>query len=351
VVVRVSLVSQTDRQALVRFDIEDTGIGISPAEQRNLFSAFTQADGSTTRKYGGTGLGLAIAKHLAALMEGQIGVQSESQKGSLFWFTAHLEKQLGAPIEKATTTDLWGLRALIVDDNSTNRTILRHQLQAWKLHPDCATGGVEALKMLREAAAAAKPYVLALLDFQMPEMDGLVLARLIKSDPAIGAVHLIMLTSAGQLLSPEELQEFGVESCAIKPVKQSRLFDCITSAVHKVAVEARPLESLDPVSASSSFEVAPAAKKMHILLAEDNLVNQKVVLAQLRKLGYTAHVVANGLETLKALEMNSYDAILMDCQMPELDGYEATRMIRKREQSSEARCSWKSPIYIVAPHC
>ena len=275
VVVRVSIASQTQTHATVRFDIEDTGIGISPGVQRNLFNAFTQADDSTTRKYGGTGLGLAIAKHLTALMEGQIGVQSELQKGSLFWFTAYFEKQLGSPISKGTSKDLLGLRALIVDDNTTNRRILRHQLQAWKLHSDCAIGGEEALKMLRNAAAAERPYVLALLDFQMPEMEGLALARLIKNDPVIGAIHLIMLTSAGQLLSPEELQQFGIDSCAIKPVKQSRLFDCITNAVQKVPV---PLQTIDSTSAPISLEATQEPRKMHILLAEDNLVNQRVIL-------------------------------------------------------------------------
>ncbi len=348
VVVRVSIASQTETHATVRFDIEDTGIGISPEVQRNLFNAFTQADGSTTRKYGGTGLGLAIAKHLAALMEGQIGFQSELQKGSLFWFTAYFEKQLGSPVAKGTPKDLLGLRALIVDDNATNRRILHHQLQAWKLQADCAIGGEEALKMLRVAAAAERPYVLALLDLQMPEMDGLALARLIKSDPLIGAIHLIMLTSAGQLLSPEELKQFGIGACAIKPVRQSRLFDWIRTAVQKVPVQAKHLRTIDSTPALISLEVTPKLRKMHILLAEDNLVNQKVTLAQLRKLGYTAHVVGNGLETLKALEMDSYDAILMDCQMPELDGYETTRTIRKREQSLEACCKWISPMYIVA---
>ena len=241
VVVRVSMASQTETHATVRFDIEDTGIGISPAALSNLFDAFTQADGSTTRKYGGTGLGLAIAKQLAALMEGHIGVQSELGKGSLFWFTAKFVKQWGPPVSKVTNKDLWGLRVLVVDDNTTNRQILHRPTPSLEFVPDCAIGGEEALRMLRNAAAAEEPYVLALLDFQMPGMDGLTLAGLIKSDPVIGGIHLIMLTSNGQLLSPAELDQFGIDSCAIKPVKQSRLFDCIANAMHKVTVQTRPL--------------------------------------------------------------------------------------------------------------
>jgi len=291
---------------------------------------------------------LAIAKHLTALMGGEIGVQSAPAKGSLFWFTAKFEKLLTTPIAKGPRKELWGLRALVVDDNATYRRILHRQLQAWKLHPDCAISGQEALKMLRSAALKEKPYALALLDFEMLEMDGIALARRIKSDPTIRAVQLIMLTSNGQLLSPEQLQEFGIDSCAIKPVQQSRLFECLTAALHKVIVEAEPVEIIDSTAALISPKVLPEPRKMHILLAEDNLVNQKVILAQLSQLGYTAQVAANGLETLQALEMNSYDAILMDCQMPELDGYETTRTIRQREQGSDARYSSKMPMYIVA---
>jgi two-component system sensor histidine kinase/response regulator len=349
VVVRVTVTSQTETRATIRFDIEDTGIGIPPAAQSGLFSRFIQADSSTTRRYGGTGLGLAIAKHLAVIMEGQMGVQSEPGKGSHFWFTANFEKQLGPLISKGTSKEISGLRALIVDNNATNRRILHHQLLAWKMQPDCAVRGEEALTMMRSAASAGKPYRLALLDFQMPEMDGLALARLIKSDPVIGAIRLVMLTSNGQLLSPAELQEFGIDSCVIKPVKQSRLFNCMTRAMNKVSAQARPFKAVDSHSAAAiPLEVFQQPEKMHILLAEDNMVNQKVTLAQLHKLGYTAQAAANGLEAVKALEQESYDVILMDCQMPELDGYEATRTIRKREQDSDPCCNWKAPIYIVA---
>ena len=239
VVVRVTIADETETHATVRFEIQDTGIGIPPAAQTRLFQAFSQADGSTTRKYGGTGLGLAISKQLVAIMEGQIGVQSAAEKGSTFWFTAKLEKSLDIVMPRETY-NVRDLRVLIVDDNTTNRQILHHQLLTWNMRPDCAVGGEEALKMMREAASAGKPYQLALLDFQMPEMDGQSLARIIKGDQLISRTRLVMLTSRGQLLSPTELNEFGIDSCILKPAKQSRLFNCITAAMGKAAAELQP---------------------------------------------------------------------------------------------------------------
>jgi two-component system, sensor histidine kinase and response regulator len=292
-------------------------------------------------------LGLAIAKHLVAMMEGQIGVQSEPDKGSKFWFTAKLEKQLG-PVTPRETHKVSGLRVLVVDDNTTNRQILLHQLLSWNMQPDSAARGEEALKMLRDAASIGKPYALALLDFQMPDMDGLGLARAIKSDPMISATHSVMLTSHGQLLRPAELQKFGIDSCLIKPVKQSRLFDCMTDVISRAEAQTKPPKNVDSSFAENPLEIPLALAKMRILLADDNIINQKVALAQLRKLGYTAQAVANGLEVLNALEQVSYDAILMDCQMPELDGYEATQTIREREQALGGSCPWRVPIHIIA---
>jgi two-component system sensor histidine kinase/response regulator len=347
VVLRISIANENETHATVRFEIEDTGIGIASAAQTGLFQPFSQADGSTTRKYGGTGLGLAIAKHLVTIMEGQIGVESEPEKGSKFWFTAKLEKQLG-PVILRETYKLRDLRVLVVDDNSTNRQILFHQLLAWKMQPACAIGGKEALKMMRDAAGAGKPYGLALLDFQMPEMDGLALARAIKSDLAISSIRLVMLTSRGQLLSPTELQEFGIDSCLIKPVKQSRLFDRITYAMDRVTDQTSSPKIVVLTSAVTPCQVSPALEKLRILMADDNKTNRMVALAQLHKLGYTAQVVVNGFEVISALEQATYDVILMDCQMPEMDGYEATRIIRKREQSSDQCPHRKLPVYIVA---
>jgi two-component system sensor histidine kinase/response regulator len=347
VVLRVSIAQQTETYAVVRFDVEDTGIGVSPEAQVGLFRPFRQADSSTTRKFGGTGLGLAICKHLVAIMEGQIGVQSEAERGSKFWFTAKLEKQPG-PVMSPKISKICDLRVLIVDYNTTNRQILRQQLLAWKMQPDSAACGDEALKMMREAASAGRPYGLALLDFQMPGMDGLALARAIKSDPLIGVTRLVMLTSQGHLLSPTELQELGIDSYAIKPVKQSRLFDCMTNALDREATQNGLPVTVVPASPSVPVAGPPPFEKIRILLADDNRTNRKVALGQLRQLGYTAQVVANGLEVLKALEEGAYDLILMDCQMPELDGYKATQTIRKREQATDGSCPWKVPVHIIA---
>jgi two-component system sensor histidine kinase/response regulator len=347
VLVRVSMASQTETHATLRFDIKDTGVGISPGEQTDLFKPFSQADGSTTRKYGGTGLGLAIAKHLVLLMGGQIGMESRLQKGSKFWFTAKFEK-LTAPAMPRDTNMVCDLRALIVDDNATNRQILRHQLLAWKMLPDCATSGEEALKKMRAASSEGRPYGLALLDFQMPEMDGLGLARAIKSDPVIGLTRLVMLTSHGQLLSPAELQEFGIDACVVKPAKQSRLFDCITFAIDRMTGPNSSPETVAQSPASSPFEIPPQLLKARVLIADDNRTNCTVALGQVRELGYPAEAVADGLEVIRALAQFSYDVILMDCQMPDLDGYEATKIIRRREQALEGRCPWKAPVHIIA---
>ena len=282
-----------------------------------------------------------------AIMEGQIGVQSDAEMGSKFWFTAKLEKQPGTVIPRKVYKNC-DLRVLVVDDNNTNRRILHHQLLAWNMQPDCAARGEEALKMMRDAVSSGQPYGLALLDFQMPEMDGLALARVVKSDPLIGAIRLVILTSHGQLLSPTELRELGIDSCLIKPVKQSRLFDCMMDAMDLMAAQISPLKTVFPAPAPLPSEVPLPLEKMRILLADDNATNRKVGLGQLHMLGYAAQAVANGLEAVRALEQGSYDIILMDCQMPELDGYEATQTIRRREQTLDEGCPWKVPVHIIA---
>jgi PAS domain S-box-containing protein len=347
VVVRVCKESETRTHALVRFYVQDTGIGISPEAQEKLFRAFSQADSSTTRRYGGTGLGLAIAKQLVTMMGGQIGMYSGPGKGSTFWFTAQLEKQardLESPDSYRHV--LYQLRVLVVDDNATNRQILRHQLTVWKMLPSSAASGREALKMLRTAAMEALPYDLALLDVQMPEMDGFTLAQSIKADPAIASTRLVVLTSMGQALSAQELRNAGIAAYLVKPVKQSHLFDCLTNAIGQTATETFLVypTSSQPVSTSP----APQRERPRILLAEDNIINQKVALGQLRKLGYAADTVANGLDVLAALQRLSYDIILMDCHMPKMDGYEATQAIRKKEGSLDQSRLPKSPVHIIA---
>jgi signal transduction histidine kinase/DNA-binding response OmpR family regulator len=348
VVVRVANERETEKDVVIGFSVKDTGIGIPGEVQNRLFQAFTQADSSTTRRFGGTGLGLAISRQLVAMMDGQIGVRSEPGEGSTFWFTARLEKQTG-PAEPAPSIyfrDLFDLRVLVVDDNATNRQILRHQLFAWKMQKGSAANGFEALELLRTAAAEGKPYELALLDMQMPEMDGMTLARAIKADPAIASTHLIILTSMGSMHSQEELRAAGVDAYLVKPVKQSRLFDCLVTVLGRAAAEhvfTKPAKDERPERAPPEMAHVNRAR---ILLAEDNIVNQKVALAQLRGLGFTADAAANGHEVLSALKQVAYDIILMDCQMPEMDGYEAARAIRQAEKAGTA--PWKAPVHIIA---
>jgi signal transduction histidine kinase/DNA-binding response OmpR family regulator/HPt (histidine-containing phosphotransfer) domain-containing protein len=335
VIVRVSMVEEDARQILLRCEVQDTGIGIPPEVQARLFQAFTQADGSTSRKYGGTGLGLAISKRLAELMGGQIGLASVPGSGSTFWFTARLEKPAhDAALHPEPRRDLANLRVLIVDDNSTNRLILEHQVRSWRMQSRSAGGGAEALGAVLEASAA--PFDLALLDLQMPGMDGLALAQAIHALPGTAGTRLIILTSLDELPPSADLEAAGVSACLTKPVRQSRLFDALATAIGHPLPEA---SDHAPVPAQPSRPAAP----LRILLAEDNPINQRVAVGQLERLGHTADVVSNGREVLRRLEAARYDVILMDCQMPEMDGYEATREIRRRE-----RATGGPPVRIIA---
>ncbi|HEX4139410.1 MAG TPA: response regulator, partial [Candidatus Methylacidiphilales bacterium] len=329
VVVTVSRVSETPTHARLRFEVRDTGIGIDEKGQQRLFKAFSQADGSTTRKYGGTGLGLAISKKLVEMMSGQIGVKSDMGKGSTFFFEAEFEKQTIA-LKSVVHQDLSGLHVLVVDDNATNREILDHHTRMWKMRTSLAESGEQALAMLREAANK-DPFELAILDMQMPEMDGLMLGETIKSEPAIASVRLIMLTSLGNQMDAESMKKGGIEACVLKPVKQSRLFNRIA----EVMAGHRPLSRKKTQTATLTMKNVIAApsltkKPTRILLAEDNIINQKVAIGLLNNIGYSADVANNGLEVLAALDLRPYDLILMDCQMPELDGYETTGRIRQR---------------------
>jgi two-component system sensor histidine kinase/response regulator len=331
VFVNVSASEETEHNLLLRIEVSDTGIGIEPDVQQRLFAAFTQADSSTTRRYGGTGLGLAIAKQLVNMMNGDIGVRSEPGHGSTFWFTARLEKQTG-PAQQSLELkrNLTGLRLLVVDDNATNRKIVHHQIISWGMRNGCVASGPEALEILRREAAAGDPYDFAILDYQMPIMDGAHLARQIKADPDIANTRLLILTSMGQKLTAQEMRETGVSACLIKPVRQSELFNALVNVLTVNPPSVRPRTAPVPCA---PVETHPGVR---ILIAEDNIVNQKVALKQLQKLGYHADLVANGLEALEALERIPYNLILMDCQMPEMDGWEATRKIREREANLES---------------
>jgi two-component system sensor histidine kinase/response regulator len=349
VVLRVSKESETAAYVELRFEVEDSGIGIPMAVQPGLFQAFTQADGSSTRKHGGTGLGLAIAKQLVEMMQGQIGVESTPGKGSIFSFTARIEKQL-TPEKYAKLNDpeVFDLRVLVVQRNASSRGILCRQILGWKMQPCSAASGEEALNLLRAATAAGNSFQLALVDTQLPDMDGLTLCRVIKSDPAIGATRLVVLTLLGKAISATEIEQIGIEACLVKPVKQARLFASLVNAVGTLATQKALAQSAALRSDSISSRTNAESVKVRILLAEDNIANQKVALGQLRKLGYAADAVANGLEVLEALKRIPYAVIFMDCHMPEMDGYKATQAIRKREGSLDEGCAWNSPVHIVA---
>ena len=338
VILRAEKQSETDHDVVIRFQITDTGIGISEAAQQNLFQAFTQADGSTTRKYGGTGLGLAISKQLVELMGGQMGVTSTPGQGSTFWFTARFAKQSANAVSAVRPKEsLDQLRVLIVDDNATNRKILSHQVGSWGMIHEEADSGTRALELLRSAAAQGAAYDLAILDLMMPGMDGFELARKIKSDPDIAAVNLVMLTSFGERGHGAAAREAGVAAYLTKPVRQSQLFDCLANVISAATAAPAQNVSLSPVKLVTRHTLKESRMMSHklILLAEDNVVNQKVALRQLLKLGYRADAVANGCEALEALTRIPYDLVLMDCQMPEMDGYEATGEIRRREGSTK----------------
>ncbi len=330
VVLRAALAGDRGDAATVRFEVRDTGIGLTEEQQSRLFQSFSQADTSTTRKYGGTGLGLAISSQLVELMGGEIGVESEPGAGSTFWFEVPLRKQPeGAQEAPKPLGDLWNLHALIVDDNATNRQILHKQLISWGMRDGNVEDGQRALEELRSAAEGGDPYEVAVLDMQMPGMDGMQLARAIKADPAISATRLVLLTSMGKRGDGEEARQAGIEAYLTKPVRQSELYDAL-AAVMGTPAEDAATEEPDLVTRHSLREKR-AGSNAPLLVAEDNPVNQKVAVRMLENLGYRVDVAGDGLEALEALSRNSYAAVLMDIQMPEMDGYEATAEIRHRE--------------------
>jgi signal transduction histidine kinase/CheY-like chemotaxis protein len=313
----------------IRFEVSDTGIGISPQQRSHLFEAFAQADTSTTRKYGGTGLGLAISAQLVRMMGGEIGVDSEPGKGSTFWFTVplgHSSRQT-----QRHPMDMRGLRVLAVDDNAVNRAILHEHVIGWRMRNGSAESGPRALEMLRAAAARGEPYDAAVVDMQMPVMDGLALARAVKADPAIADVRLILLTSIGQTGSEADYEGL-IDACLTKPVRQSQLYDCLAQAMARSRAGDKAFRRIEiPSIGRGHAEKAAARAGVRILVAEDNVVNQRVAVGLLSGLGYRADVVANGLEAVEAAGRVPYAAILMDCQMPEMDGYRAAEEIRRRE--------------------
>lgn len=331
VAIRVNAAEQDAGKAMVRFEITDTGIGIEPADHLRLFDSFSQADASTTRRYGGTGLGLAICRSLTEAMGGKIGLNSAPGKGSTFWFTVQLpvaEAPAGVP-EPLVAKMLAGLRVLVVDDNATNRLVLESQLTAWGMRPEAVADAATALDRSRTAAATGQPYDIAVLDMCMPDMDGLELAHEFSADPALRGMRLMMLTSTSQV-TKTELAAAGIRERLTKPVRGSELHDRL------VRLMADTLPAV-PASAAASAALPDMPSRGRILVVEDNEVNQLVAREMVAKLGYEADVVANGAEAVAAIAARSYAAVLMDCHMPVMDGFEATRTIRARGGDNPAR--------------
>ena len=336
VVVTASKEMDLGEEIVVRFTVQDTGIGISEEAQSRLFQAFVQADGSTTRRYGGTGLGLAICKQLVQQMGGDIGVESALGAGSKFWFTAKFRKSADETPTVARRAQLSHIRALIVADLPTNRRVLTQLMGAWEMTTTACSRGAEALQIARRAASTGHPPQLAVIDLQSPEMDGFAFARAMKSDPKLATVRLVMLTSLDNREAPEVMREAGIQSYMAKPLKQSQLFECIIMAMSAETAPRPIISGLTALKESAGIETE--ATELRILIAEDNLVNQKVALHQLQRLGFTAHAVDNGRAALEIMRHMHFDVVFMDCQMPELDGYGATGEIRRRE--GEERHTW-----------
>jgi signal transduction histidine kinase/CheY-like chemotaxis protein/HPt (histidine-containing phosphotransfer) domain-containing protein len=312
------------------FEVIDSGIGIRPESQTMIFELFSQEDGSTTRRYGGTGLGLAICKELVELMGGDIGVRSNPREGTTFWFTASFEASSSA-VHEQTLSDLKdpaSLRVLIVDDNATNREILQHQLASWEIRAEAVDSGPAALKELAQAAATGSPYELAILDWHMPEMDGLQLARAIRSEPSLSATHLIMLASAAADDHRLCMRDAGVEMHLNKPARPAQLRKCIAQVLNIHRTPHVQNNTQEPAHQESSTHFNQA----HILLVEDNPINREVATHMLSAMNCLVDQVTNGQEALEIVRKVDFDLILMDCEMPIMDGYAATEAIRDWER-------------------
>ncbi|HVA43100.1 MAG TPA: response regulator [Acidimicrobiales bacterium] len=327
VVVRVGLDDpRSEGGSVLRFEVTDTGIGVGPEEAARLFQSFTQADASTTRRFGGTGLGLAICRQLVELMGGHIGVDSEPGRGSTFWFTAALAPAPASASRSALpSAHLAGLRVLVVDDNATNRAVLEQSLTSWGMRPVVVEGGAQALAAIRDVATE-DAFALAILDYHMPDMDGLELARRIRSEAALAPARLVLLTSSGAWGHAQAASDADIDAFLTKPIRQSALYDALAT------VMGMPDSPADrTVVTAHTIATARARNRAHLLIVEDNPVNQKVAARMLERLGYRVDVAANGAEAVAAVGRVAYAAVLMDCQMPEMDGYEATAEIRRRQ--------------------
>ena len=344
IVIRAEPLEEKDGRVKVHFSVQDTGVGVLKERQGVIFERFTQADGSTTRHYGGTGLGLSISRQLIEMMGGRIGMDSAPGVGSTFWFEVDFEKQ--AQRTKRETgpltpgpANLMQTRVLVVDDNRTNRMVLTKSVEALGARVETVAGGAKALEVLRLAQRAGDPYHVILLDMQMPGMDGEQTARAIKGDPAVKDAKIIILTSMGQRGDAARLEQLGCSAYLIKPVRQQLLFDAVVTVLNQEKEHRAGLITRHLLSEQRKLG-------QRILLAEDNPINQKLVVVLLQKAGYSVDAVETGAQALEKVTDNSYNAVLMDVQMPELDGLEATRRIRAQESQTDRRL----PIIAMTAH-
>jgi CheY-like chemotaxis protein/HPt (histidine-containing phosphotransfer) domain-containing protein len=330
ILAKVRVAGEDSQAVTLRFEVHDTGIGISREARSRIFEAFSQADDSTTRKYGGTGLGLAISKQLVELMGGAIGVENARTQGSIFWFTVSFDKRRvdpAAPGDHQHTIE--GLRVLIVDEQQTSRIGLQQHLADWQVSSDSAVSADDALARLSSAARAGKPYDAAILDMELTHSSGLLLAATIKSDPATRATRLLLLSPERLAADPVQRREAGVAYQLIKPARAADLFACLATRPRGAAVPAPQFEPPpEPPRA------ATRSRARRVLLAEDNPVNVEVAKAMLESLGLDAHCARNGEEALQLVRGGDYDAVLMDCQMPVMDGFAATSAIRHEEREA-----------------
>jgi signal transduction histidine kinase/DNA-binding response OmpR family regulator len=341
VVLRVEKESQADSHTLLHFAVRDTGIGISPAKISLLFKAFSQVDASTTRKFGGTGLGLAISAQLVRMMDGRVWVESEEGQGSTFHFTARLGLSRN-PVPRKPPMDLSVLKdlsVLVVDDNATNRRLLRELLVQWGMRPTVLEDGRQALDAMQQACAEGQPYAVVVLDHMMPEMDGLMLAEQIQRNPRLAGSVLMMLSSADRRETAARCRERGVTTYLTKPIKRAELLNALLTSVSASTQQPTRRAVARPI-------LTPSAHSLRVLLAEDNAINQRLAVRLLEKRGHSVVVVGNGKEALKALEQTTFDVVLMDVMMPEMDGFQATAALRGREKESGEH----TPIIAMTAH-
>ena len=337
IVMHLTKLEENSETLTLKFEVEDSGIGMSRDQQKGIFESFSQADSSTTRKFGGTGLGLAISHQLVAALGGQLEVKSELGKGSNFYFTLELPVAREDVEVTEFTRQLNHTRVLIVDDNPTNREILHNQCAAWGMQDGLADNGLKALEMLKSAEQKAEPYELVVLDWHMPVMDGIELAERINSDPDISPKRLVMLSSAAFDEETRRAKEAGIHYYVNKPVRQRALYDCLISVIN----QPEPNEDITERRLSAVNQQPISA---HVLLAEDNPVNQEVASSMLEILGCQVTVVANGEEAVEASLREDFDLVLMDCQMPVMDGFQATSEIRRFRSSADAPQPKHMPI-------